>query len=228
MPQLELDMDFLKSLISDFDLMALLPEMADLLDWIMMIVSYALIIGPCVLALLGMWYFLLPTREANHYVGYRFFWGMGSIKSWKFTQRLAGLAWVILGAYLAKTANDLRESLMAMEKLDMMYEAVVLIVKQISWIVVTCLSINAVVFVIFDFKGNIRRIWRMLGSFIKKLFTKDKTVKEKKDKKKEKKQPKEEKAVQEPVKEPVNQPAQESIVEPVVEPAANPAEPENQ
>lgn len=166
---MELDMDFLKSLITDFDLMALLPQMADVMDWIVTGVGYALVIGPCLLMLLGLWYLLLPSREANHFVGYRFFWGMGSIQSWRFTQRLAGVAWLVLGSYLAGSAYNLRTELMQMEKLDMMYEAIMVILKQISWVVVVCLAVNAVVFVIFDFKGYIRKVWRNLGAFIKKL-----------------------------------------------------------
>lgn len=177
---MDFDMDFLKSLISDFDLMALLPNMVDVLDWIMIAVSYALVAGPCVLVLLGLWYLILPTREANHFVGYRFFWGMGSIKSWKFTQRFAGLAWIILGAILAMEANDLRESLLAMEKLDMMYEAVAMILKQISWLVITCLIINVIIFIIFDFKGNVRKVWRKLWAYIQEQIDKSKQVKEKK------------------------------------------------
>ena len=62
---MELDMDFLKTLISDFDLMAILPDLADLMDWIVKGVNIALIIGPVVLAVMGLWYLLLPTREAN-------------------------------------------------------------------------------------------------------------------------------------------------------------------
>lgn len=177
---MEFNMDFLKSLISDFDLMALLPEMVDVLDWIMIAVSYALVAGPCLLVLLGLWYLILPAREANHYVGYRFFWGMGSIKSWKFTQRFAGVVWIILGAWLALQANDLRESLLAMEKLDMMYEAISMILKQISWVVVTCLGINVVIFIIFDFKGNVRKVWRKLWAYIQEQMNKSKQVKDKK------------------------------------------------
>ena len=168
----ELDMDFLKSLISDFDLMALLPELADVMEWIVTAVGYAVVLGPCVLALLGMWYLLLPAREANHYVGYRFFWGMGSVKSWKFTQRLAGLVWIILGAYLANEAKEVREALMAMEKLDMMYEAVVIILRQIYYVVVSCLSINVVIFLIFNYKGKVRRLWCWMGRSIRDLFFK--------------------------------------------------------
>ena len=166
----ELDMDFLKSLISDFDLMSILPDLADVMDWIVKGVNIALIIGPVLLAVLGLWYLLLPTREANHFVGYRFFWGMGSVKSWKFTQRFAGAVWLGLGVYMAMAANENRAQLEAMETIDLMYTAIEQIIFQVSAVVISCLAINAVVFLIFNFKGNVRRPWRWIGRKIKELF----------------------------------------------------------
>ena len=105
---------------------------------------------------------------------------MGSIKSWKFTQRFAGAVWIILGVVLALNANELREELLAMEKLEMMYEAIALILKQISWVVVSCLAINVIIFFIFNFKGDVRRVWKKLGAYIKEQINKSKQVKEKK------------------------------------------------
>ena len=168
----ELDMDFLKSLISDFDLMSILPDLADVMDWIVKGVNIALIIGPVVLAVLGLWYLLLPTREANHFIGYRFFWGMGSVKSWKFTQRLAGAVWLGVGIKMAMEAYDNQAQLEAMETIDLMYTAIDVILHQVWYVVVSCLIINAIVFLIFNFKGNVRRLWRWMGRKIKELFLK--------------------------------------------------------
>lgn len=168
----ELDMDFLKSLISDFDLMSILPDLADVMDWIVKGVNIALIVGPVVLAVLGLWYLLLPTREANHFVGYRFFWGMGSVKSWKFTQRFAGAVWLGVGITLAMEANDNRAVLDSMETIDLMYTAIETIMHQVWYVIVSCLIINLVVFIIFNFKGNVRRLWRWIGRKIKELFLK--------------------------------------------------------
>lgn len=168
----ELDMDFLKSLISDFDLMSILPDLADVMDWIVKGVNIALIIGPVVLAVLGLWYLLLPTREANHFVGYRFFWGMGSVKSWKFTQRFAGAVWLGVGIKMALEAYDNQAQLEAMETIDLMYTAIDVIIHQVWYVVVSCLIINAIVFLIFNFKGNVRRLWRWMGRKIKELFLK--------------------------------------------------------
>ena len=181
----ELDLDFLKSFISDFDLMSILPDLADVMDWIVKGVNIALIIGPVLLAILGLWYLLLPTREANHFIGYRFFWGMGSVKSWKFTQRFAGAVWLYLGVTMAMQANENRASLEAMETIDLMYKAIELIIRQVSSVIISCLAINLVVFIIFNFKGNVRRPWRWIGRKIKELFLniKDSIAAKKADKK---------------------------------------------
>lgn len=169
---MELDMDFLKTLISDFDLMAMLPDLADLMDWIVKGVNIALIIGPVVLAVMGLWYLLLPTREANHVVGYRFFWGMGSVKSWKFTQRLAGLVWLIMGVRMAREAYERSAQLEALETIELMYTAIETIISQVGTVIISCVIINAVIFLLFNFKGNYRRLWRFLGRKIKELFDK--------------------------------------------------------
>lgn len=169
---MELDMDFLKTLISDFDLMAMLPDLADLMDWIVKGVNIALIIGPVVLAVMGLWYLLLPTREANHVVGYRFFWGMGSVKSWKFTQRLAGLVWLIMGVRMAREAYERSAQLEALETIELMYTAIEIIISQVGTVIISCVIINAVIFLLFNFKGNYRRLWRFLGRKIKELFDK--------------------------------------------------------
>ena len=187
--EFELDMDFLKSLISDFDLMSILPDLVDVLDWIIKGVNLALIIGPVLLAVLGLWYLLLPTREANYVLGYRFFWGMGSVKAWKFTQRLAGLVWFILGSYMANQAYENRASLESLETLDMMYKIIELIIKQVSFVVLSILAINVVIFLIFNFKGNVRRPWRWIGRKIKEFFAglKENSAKKKEEKKQQKK-----------------------------------------
>ena len=187
--EFELDMDFLKGLISDFDLMSILPDLVDVLDWIIKGVNIALIIGPVILAVMGLWYLLLPTREANYVLGYRFFWGMGSVKAWKFTQRLAGLVWLILGWNMANEAYANRASLESLETLDLMYQVIELIIKQVSYVVVSILAINVVVFIIFNFKGNVRRPWRWIGRKIKEGFIaiKDNLTKNKEEKKTQKK-----------------------------------------
>lgn len=164
----ELDTEFLKSLLNDFDLMTLLPDLADVMTWLVTAVEYALVIGPMLLVALGLLYLLLPTKEANHFVGYRFFWGMGSIKSWRFTQRFAGAVWTVLGLVLVLEANDFRAQIAGMENLELMYQSIELLLKQVYYVVVSCLAVNVVVFLIFRFTGEIRWVWRKLGELIAK------------------------------------------------------------
>lgn len=171
---MELDMDFLKSLISDFDLMALLPDMAAVMEWIFSLVGMAVIIGPALLALLGLINLILPAKEANHFMGYRCFWGMGSIKSWKFTQRFSGAVWAVMGIVMALSAYHQRSELLSMGDLNMMYRAVEMLIDQIVAVVISCVVINIIIFILFDFKGNIRRIWKNLVDTIRNAMEKSK------------------------------------------------------
>ena len=169
---MDLDLDFLKSLISDFDLMALLPDLAELMSNIMDLMQWILVAGPLVLAFMGLWYLVLPAKEANHVLGYRFFWGMGSVKSWKFTQRLAGIVWLVLGCMMAFDAYTARAGLAEMETLDVMYRVIETVVRQTVNVIVSCLGINLVVLLVFNFNGGVRRVWLWLGDSLVELIAK--------------------------------------------------------
>ena len=54
-------------------------------------------IGPVVMLALGLAYLFLAPKEANYYFGYRTYFGMGSVHSWRFTQRLSGIVLSLLG-----------------------------------------------------------------------------------------------------------------------------------
>ena len=58
------------------------------------------LITPLILLVLGLIYILIPPKEANHHAGFRTYFGMGSVEAWRFTQRIAGLAWTALGGLL--------------------------------------------------------------------------------------------------------------------------------
>ena len=165
---MELDMDFLKSLISDFDLMSLLPEMAMVMEWIVKGVYYAVMAGPVILIVMGLLYLIFPTKEANHVVGYRFFWGMGSIKSWKFTQRFAGIVWALLGLWLGFDMFQDQSILTDLETLDMLYTAVEMILHQIVAVAISVVCINVFIFLAFNFRGEVRRPWVKLWNIITK------------------------------------------------------------
>ena len=95
-----MNIEDLKSLMDAFDPASLLPEIESVLDVVLYAVRMATLVGPAVLLLLGLGYLIFAPKEANYYFGYRCMFGMGSVEAWRFTQRLAGIVWTVLGLVL--------------------------------------------------------------------------------------------------------------------------------
>ncbi len=87
----------IKVLMDNFDPAALLPDLTSMVGVVEFLTRIAVLVGPVVLLAAGLGYFFLAPKEANHHFGYRCYFGMGSIEAWRFTQRVAGLVWGVLG-----------------------------------------------------------------------------------------------------------------------------------
>ncbi|MCD7858803.1 MAG: SdpI family protein [Firmicutes bacterium] len=148
-----MDLETLKDLLSEFDLANFLPELDSVLGWIELLARVLVLAGPVLMLLFGLLYLLSPPKEANYSAGYRVWWGMSSLDSWRFTQKLAGAVWTVLGfgllAYMAVQANLFR----LLEPMDMVMAAIHCLLTQIYWSVGSCLAINLTVFIVFDRKG---------------------------------------------------------------------------
>ena len=92
-------MDFVTKLF-DLDLSRFVPEMPVFLGALRAILVLAVLIGPVLLVTLGAMYLLKPAPEANFKYGFRTYFGMGSIEAWRFSQKIAGLAFGGLGIVL--------------------------------------------------------------------------------------------------------------------------------
>ena len=149
-------MDALKSLLTEFDPAAFVPELDTVIGWLELTLRIAVMAGPIMLLVMGLQFLLLPPKEANHIAGYRFFWGMGSVQAWKFTQRLAGMSWTALGFVLTLGMLLITNGYRGMNTADMAYSAINCILWQIGLAAVSCLVINVAVMIVFDFKGNLR------------------------------------------------------------------------
>jgi len=145
--------DFLKSLLSDFDPMALLPDLWAIFDKLDVALRVVVLAGPLCLLGLGLLYLLAPPAEANHIFGYRHFWGMSSVEAWQFTQRTAGYVWTALGAVMtiamAFICNTYRD--MAWEA--MLLSALISVIVELLFVIVSTFLINALVILQFDRKG---------------------------------------------------------------------------
>ena len=92
-------MDFINK-IFEFQLETMVPDMALVLEKVRLAVTVAVLLGPAFLLILGLIYFFIPPKEANHRLGFRTYFGMGSVEAWRFTQKVAGIAFGGLGLIL--------------------------------------------------------------------------------------------------------------------------------
>ena len=91
-------MDFISSLLDGLDNIGnLVPALEKLLSSAQLWLTIVLLIGPVAMLILGVIYLFLPPKEANHHIGYRTYFGMGSVEAWLHTQKLAGIIYGGLG-----------------------------------------------------------------------------------------------------------------------------------
>ena len=149
--------DSIKEIMDGFDPASLLPELDTIFGKVELACRIVLMLGPVLLFLLGLVYLFLTPKEANHYIGYRCYFGMGSVNAWRFTQRLAGIVFgslgLILGIVMLLTVASFRQ----MELDAMVWKAA----KCLGWEAVLALlahvGVTITAAVLFDRKGNFRR-----------------------------------------------------------------------
>ena len=155
-----------KELLRDFSLETLLedllPELAPLLEKSAFWARLLMLAGPFVILAMGLYYFLNAPKEANYRSGYRCFFGMGSVEAWRFTQRLAGGVWSVLGLGLAIWMASAGQKLADLELMDAMLQMAVYIFWQAMALLASRLLINGLVFLRYDAKGNRRYTWAEL------------------------------------------------------------------
>ena len=149
--------DDLKTLMDEFEPASLLPELDTILGKAELITRIAVMIGPIILLILGLAYLLLSPKEANYYFGYRCYFGMGSVEAWRFTQRLAGIIWTLLGLALTAVMFLVCGGFRGMEMMEMMNTAVTCVLWEAGLVLVSWLAINTIVALRFNAKGNLRK-----------------------------------------------------------------------
>jgi len=153
-----MSIDDLRTLMDDFDPASLLPELDTMIGKMELVMRIAVLIGPIILLVLGLIYFLAPPKEANHYFGYRCWFGMGSVDAWRFTQRLAGMVWAVLGLILVIVMLIISTGFGGKEIMDMLWAAGKCVIWEAVLTALTCLGINAIVALKFDSKGERRKL----------------------------------------------------------------------
>ena len=152
-----LDFASIKEAMDAFDPAALLPEISEIFGTLPQICRVAVMIGPIVLLVLGLSYLLLAPREANHYFGYRCYFGMGSINAWRFTQRLAGFLLTGLGTALTLVMFPISSGFASMDVTEMVWKALDCLLWQAIAAFLANLIITVAAAIRFDRKGEYRK-----------------------------------------------------------------------
>jgi uncharacterized membrane protein len=150
-------MNSITALFDKIDFSKLVPEMDTLLGKLQAVASWALMIGPIVMLAFGLWYYFLPPKEANHKVGFRTWFGMGSVEAWRFTQRLAGVVWSGLGIVLLVMAIIVSLTFGGKDVMQIATSAFICLLWQAGLTVIGGLGISFIVFLRYDTLGYKRK-----------------------------------------------------------------------
>lgn len=151
-----MNIDALKSLLEGFDPASLLPELDSVVGRVAFAARIAVMAGPVILLVLGLIYLLAAPREANYYIGYRCYYGMGSVEAWRFTQRLAGLVWSGLGLVLSIVMLLICGGFAKLPVMDMLWKAGTCLLWEAGLIAAACITVNCLVASRYD-AGGARR-----------------------------------------------------------------------
>lgn len=151
-----LSFDSIKELMDGFDPAALLPDLTTVFGKIELVCRIAVMIGPVLLLLLGLTYLFLSPREANHYLGYRCYYGMGSVQAWRFTQKLSGVVLGALGLVLTVVMFFMMLSFRGMAVDAMVWRALKCLIWEAALALLANLAITGVTAFTFDSDGNYR------------------------------------------------------------------------
>ena len=140
----------------------LIPSLDSLLGKLDLLSRILVMAGPLALLGLGLYYFLLPPKEANHSAGYRFRYGMRKIKVWLFMQRIAGMVYSLVGLVLTIVMAIICIRFGSMGAEEMLWSAVKCILWELGIIAVATAAINITVIAVYDSQGNSRKEMREL------------------------------------------------------------------
>ena len=161
-----MNLESLKELIGGLDpeslLQKILPQLEPLLGKTAVLARLMLLIGPFLILAMGLYYFLNAPKEANYRSGFRCVFGMGSVEAWRFTQRLAGCVWSLLGLALVIWMSVAGLGLVDLPLMDAMLRMMGYIFWQAILLLISRLAIGLVAFLRYDRKGNRRYTWSEL------------------------------------------------------------------
>lgn len=135
---------------------AIIPKLELLLSDMRFWMSVAVLIGPILFAAMGAFYYFAAPKEANHRLGYRTYFGMGSVAAWRFTQKIAGMVWGGVGAVLTLVAVIVCIVLGGKEPAEAMSAALTMLIIEAVCALLAFLTVEITVFIRYDMNGNLK------------------------------------------------------------------------
>ena len=152
-----LDVESIKAMLDGFDPATLLPDLSKIFTSLEPVCRIAVLVGPVLILLLGLSYLILTPKEANYYLGYRCYFGMGSEYAWRFTQRLAGLLFTGTGLVLTVVMFVITSRFRYMELSAMVWQAAACLLVELAVAILLNVTVNLSAAFRFDRKGRHRR-----------------------------------------------------------------------
>ena len=146
-------MEKLTEIFEKLDLAKLVPPMDTLLDKLLWIAKVAVLAGPIVMLVFGLWYLLLPPKEANYGAGFRTWFGMGSVEAWRMTQRIGGIVWSACGLVLAVVMWFVSRGFAGGDPMVVAEKALTCLVWQVAVAFISYIGVWIVMMFLFDSRG---------------------------------------------------------------------------
>ena len=135
----------------------LLPPAGTFLTLSVILIILCVLVGPVLMLLAGLKYIKTPSPLPNNKTGFRTYFGMGSKAAWDYTQRLAGLIWGALGAFLCLAMVIVCIIFIFKNPAQIAYIALICMIVQASLAVLSWAAITIMTTVNFDKNGQPRK-----------------------------------------------------------------------
>ena len=140
----------------NFGINDLLPDMGGFLGDIRFYLCLFLLIVPILMVVIGAVRLFWPAKEANHTVGYRTFFGMGSVYAWRVTQWLSGILFGAVGAILLLLAIIQCFAMGGRELNDAVTSVYTWLIVEGVALLAAIVTVEVLIGLQFDKQGNLR------------------------------------------------------------------------
>jgi len=151
-------MNKITEILDSLDFTKLVPDLNTLLGRIQLACDLLILMGPIILLALGLFYLFLSPKEANHKMGFRTYFGMGSVEAWQFMQRIAGITFSGLGGLLTVIMVILCLTMGGKELDQIVQTAMTSLIWQVALVLIAYLALFILAAVRYDRFGK-RRDW---------------------------------------------------------------------